>query len=121
MQKEGIDALKRMAQMAKNRLRNKVREKDNKKAGSRSNFKVIFGDGVDVKSKIITKEDIKLYNKIKEMLDENYDIINPISKLIDYKVYNKLDELSQERYLFNLVDKYKLYKAKYEEERKMAN
>ena len=120
MQKQGIEALKRMAQMAKNRLRNKVKEVDNKKSG-RSNFKVIFGSGVDIKSKIITKEDEKLYNKIKLMLDEDFDIINPIAKLIDYKVYNKLDNLSQERYLFQLVDKYKTYKAKYEEERKLAN
>ena len=51
------------------------------------------------------------------MLDENQDVANPIAHLIDYKVYNKLDSLSKERYLFELVDKYKLYKTRYLEER----
>lgn len=117
MQKQGIDALKRMAQMAKNRLRNKVNEMDNKSIKSRGNFKILYSDGVDIKSKIITREDIKLYEKVKEMLDKNCDITNPISKLIDHKVYNKLDERSKERYLFELVDKYKKYKEKYEKEK----
>ena len=52
MQKEGIDALKRMAQMAKNRLRNKACEKDNKNLGNRCYFKVIYGGTADIKSKI---------------------------------------------------------------------
>ena len=117
MQKQGVDALKRFAQMAKNRLRNKVREQDIKESKGKSNFKVIYGTGVDVKSKIITKEDEKLYVKIRDMLDENVDIINPIAKLIDYKVYNKMDTLSKERYLFEMVNKYKIYKTKYQQEK----
>ena len=118
MQKQGIDALKRMALMAKNRLRNKVTEKDNKKIKNRGYFKVLYGDSVDIKSKIITREDMKLYDKVKAMLDENSDITNPISRLIDYKQYNKMDEMGKERYLFDLVGKYKKYKEKYNEERK---
>ena len=117
MQKQGIDALKRMAQMAKNRLRNKVNEMDNKNIKVRGNFRVLYGYNVDIKSKIIVQEDVRLYEKIKTMLDENCDIINPISKLIDYKIYNKLDERLKERYIFDLVDKYKKYKEKYEQER----
>ena len=57
MQKQGLDALKKMALMAKNRLRNKVRENDNKALQKGDRFKVLFGEGVDIKSKIITKED----------------------------------------------------------------
>lgn len=117
MQRQGIDALKRMALMAKNRLRNKVRENDNKALKQGDKFKVLFGEGVDIKSKIITKEDVKLYGKIKEMLDENEDITNPIARLIDYKVFNKLEDNAKERYLFELVDKYKAYKNKYYDER----
>lgn len=117
MQKSGIDALKRMAQMAKNRLRNKVNEKENKNIKNKGSFKIIYGESMDIKCKIITKEDVKLYEKVKNMLDENFDIINPIAKLIDYKTYNKLDTLSQERYLLDLVDKYKKYKEKYLQEK----
>ena len=36
---------------------------------------------------------------------------------IDYKIYNKLDERCKERYFFDLVDKYKRYRIKYQEER----
>lgn len=117
MQKQGLDALKRMAQMAKNRLRNKVRENDNKALLKRDKFNVLFGEGVEIKSRIITKEDTRFYNKVKTMLDENEDIVNPISKLIDHKIYNKLDEQAKERYLFDVVEKYKTYKEKYLSER----
>ena len=117
MQKQGIDALKRMALMAKNRLRNKVRENDNKALQKGDRFKVLFGEGVDIKSKIITKEDAKLYGKVKQMLDENEDVVNPLAKLIDYKIYNKLNDTEKERYLLVLVNKYKQYKIKYYDER----
>lgn len=117
MQKQGLDALKRMAMMAKNRLRNKVRENDNKAIRQNDKFKILFGEGVDIKSKIITKEDKKLYNKVKLMLEEDEDVINPIAKLIDFKVFNKLDDNAKERYLLELVEKYKTYKIKYYEEK----
>lgn len=117
MQKQGIDALKKMALMAKNRLRNKVRENDNKTLQKGDRFKVLFGEGVDIKSKIITKEDAKLYGKVKQMLDENEDIVNPLAKLIDYKIFNKLNDSEKERYLLVLVNKYKQYKIKYYDER----
>lgn len=117
MQKQGIDALKRMAQMAKNRLRNKVKENNNRQLKKNDSYKVLFGEIVDIKSKIITKEDYNLYNKVKQMLSSDEDIFNPLARLIDYKVYNKLMPLAQERYILNLVDKYKTYKAKFEQEK----
>lgn len=118
MQRQGIDALKRMAQMAKNRLRSKVNEKENKSLKGNGKFKILYGDGIDVKCKIITKEDMKLYGKVKAMLEEDFDVLNPISQLIDYKIYNKLDSFAKERYVFDLVDKYKRYKEKYIAEKK---
>jgi len=120
MQTQGIDALKRMALMAKNRLRKKVNENDNKNIKNRGQFKVIYGEGVDVKSKIITREDRKLYEKVKTMLDEEGEVTNPMARLIDYKVYNKLSSESKERYLFEMLDKYKKYKQKYNDEKQRA-
>ena len=117
MQREGVDALKRMAQMAKNRLRNKVKDNDNKKLKNKSCFRVLYGSSVDIKSKIISREDLKLYEKVKAILNEDKDIFNPISRLIDHKVYNKLETNAKERYLFDIVDKYKKYKEMYEEEK----
>ena len=117
MQREGVDALKRMAQMAKNRLRNKVREIDNKKCKNKSCFKVLYGGAVDIKSKIISRDDLKLYEKVKAILNEDNDVFNPIARLIDHKIYNKLETGAKERYLFEIVDKYKKYKEMYEEEK----
>ena len=117
MQREGVDALKRMAQMAKNRLRNKVKDNDNKKLKNKSCFRVLYGSSVDIKSKIISREDLNLYEKVKAILNEDKDIFNPISRLIDHKVYNKLETNAKERYLFDIVDKYKKYKEMYEEEK----
>jgi len=119
MQKQGIDALKRMALAAKNRLRNKVKENDNKVFFKKNGFRVLFGESVEIKSKLITKEDDKFYKKVKEILNENIDVIDPISRLIDYKIYNKLDNRAKERYFFDLVDKYKKYRNKYQEEKYM--
>ena len=117
--REGIDALKRMAQMAKNRLRNKVNENENKMIKKRGGFIILQAGNMDIKSKIITKEDNKLYERVVSILDEG-DVFNPIARLIDSRVYNKLDEMAKERYLFELVDKYKRYKEKYERERKVS-
>ena len=117
MQKTGYDALKRMAQIAKNRLRSKVNEYDNKSIKSRGNFKILYGKDIDIKSKIISRDDTKLYQKVKSILEEDFDIVNPIAKLIDYKVYNKLSDLDKERYLFDIIEKYKYYKQKFQEER----
>ena len=120
MQKQGIDALKRMALMAKNRLRNKVKENNNKQLKKNDSYKVLFGEIVDIKSKIITKEDDKLYEKVNHLLEQDADVVNPLAYLIDYKVYNKLMPQAQERYIFNLVCKYKIYKAKYEQEKNIG-
>lgn len=120
MQKQGIDALKRMAQMAKNRLRNKVKENNNKQLKKTDSYKVLFGEIVDIKSKIITKDDDVLYGKIKQMLEEDADVANPIARLIDYKVYNKLMPLAQERYIFNLIERYKACKTRYEQEKNIG-
>ena len=72
MQKQGIDALKRMALMAKNRLRNKVKENNNKQLKKSDNYKVLFGEVVDIKNKIITKDDDVFYNKIKNWLTPDF-------------------------------------------------
>ena len=120
MQKDGVDALKKMAQMAKNRLRNKVNEKENKMIKSKGGFTILYCGGNDIKSKLITKEDVKFYDKVKLMLQEE-NVFNPLARLIDNKVYSKLDELAKERYLFELIDKYKICKDRCEREKEIAN
>lgn len=117
MQKQGLDALKRMALQAKKRLRNKVKQNEIKNQKNNKSYRVIFGDGVDIINKTISKEDTKFYEKLKTLLDNNIDVVNPISVLTDNKIFNKLDDLAKERYLFAMIEKYKTYKQKYEEEK----
>ena len=116
--REGIDALKRMAQMAKNRLRNKVNENENKMFKNRGSYTILQG-GIDIKSKIISKEDEKLYQKVASILSQG-DVFNPLARLIDTKIYSKLDDSAKEKYLFELIEKYKAYKEKYEREQKAS-
>ena len=86
---------------------------------SRSGLKIVYFNGSDIKNKIITTEDLKFYEKVKIILQEN-GVFNPLARLIDNKTYNRLDDNAKERYLFGIVAKYKKYKQKYEEEKERA-
>ncbi len=94
---EGRDILKFMAQQAKNRLRGKDKN-------LRPNVKTI-----DV------KDDEKLYGIVKKTVDDN--CINPLAELIDIKYYKTLSNDQKERYFFNLADKYRELKQRYEHEK----
>lgn len=94
---EGRDILKFMAQQAKNRLRGKDKN-------LRPNVKTI-----DV------KDDEKLYGIVKKTVDDN--CINPLAELIDIKYYKTLSSDQKERYFFNLADKYRELKQRYEHEK----
>lgn len=92
-----MSSIRQLAQLAKYRLRGE--EKFNKNV-----------------KKISSSLDEALYNKVKELLAEEEEVINPIARLMDNKHYNSLNEEQKERYFFELVDKYKLYREKIEEE-----
>ena len=111
------DALKKLARQAKNRLskRNYFNGKG-EIGGMRNNF---FADYKLVL--ISNKEDEKLYTKVKEILAENEDIINPIGKLVDSNKYQTLSQMDKERYIFNLAEKYKEMKKRFEREKEFSN
>lgn len=60
----------------------------------------------------------ELYEKVCRLLDKEEIVINPIKELVDYKYYNTLTLDAKQKYIFELSEKYKIMKIRYEEERK---
>ena len=84
------DILKIMANRAKNRLMNK-------------SLKDTYPN---VSIKIISNNDDKFYNKVKEMLNKNKNVTNPIKLLMDENKLIKMNSLQREKYLFETINKY---------------
>ncbi len=109
-------ALKRLARQAKNRL-----GKRNYYNG-KGDFKVIDGGYLaDYKLVLLSnKEDEKLYSKVKTILSENEDVINPLGRLVDKTKFSSLSEMDKERYIFNLAEKYRAMKERYKNEKEFS-
>lgn len=64
----------------------------------------------------------ELYERVCRMLDRDEIVINPIQELVDYKYYNTLSLEAKQKYIFDLSEKYKQMKDRYQLERqKFAN
>ena len=118
------DILKELASRAKNRLKNGAySDSQSIKNDIRKNFKIYEG-GMKSNCKYVLlnkDEDEKFYLKVKNLLTENADIVNPIGSLIDKKKFNSLNDLDKELYLFKLVDKYREMKERFEKENLMES
>lgn len=58
----------------------------------------------------------ELYEKVCRLLERDEIVINPIKELVDYKHYNSLSLEAKQKYIFDLSEKYKLMKMRYEKE-----
>ncbi len=58
----------------------------------------------------------ELYEKVCKILDRDEVVINPIKELVDYKYYNTLSLDAKQKYIFDLSEKYKFMKTRYEKE-----
>lgn len=58
----------------------------------------------------------ELYERVCKLLDRDEIIINPIQELIDYKHYNTLSLDAKQKYIFDLSEKYKEMKNRYNKE-----
>ncbi len=99
----GREMLKALAQQAKDRLRAR-------------NCKGVncVKDNV-IRTVIIKSDDEQLYNKVKDVV--NLDIVNPMAELIDINYYKTLTNEQKERYFFELSDKFRELKSRYEKEK----
>ena len=92
-----------MARDAKSRMRNYNREKSifNQIPYSKVSFNVY---------------DQELYERVCKILSRDEIVINPIKELIDNKYYNTLSLEGKQKYIFDLSEKYKEMKIRYEQE-----
>ena len=58
----------------------------------------------------------ELYNRVCRLLERDEVIINPIQELIDRKYYNTLSLEAKQKYIFDLSEKYKELKLRYQHE-----
>lgn len=58
----------------------------------------------------------ELYEKVCKILNRDEIVINPIKELVDYKYYNTLSLDAKQKYIFDLSEKYKTMKIRYEKE-----
>ena len=109
MERSCSDALRRLAKQAKNRL-------NGRKNGG---YKIYGGEFLaDYKLvQISSKEDERFYQKVSEILKENYDIINPLGKLVEIEKIANMSDIEKERYVITLADKYIKMKNRFEKER----
>ncbi len=91
-----------LARDAKTRMRNYNKEKS------------IFEQMSYVK--VYNAHEQELYNKVCKLLDSDTIVINPIKELIDNNYYNSLSLEGKQKYIFELSEKYKEMKARYERE-----
>lgn len=106
----GRELLKYMAQQAKNRMKSK-----NADMSLVTNY--AKNRPIIISTRITEDEDNELYDRVCELLDNDKDCFNPIDKLMDIDEYNHMNLQGKERYLFNLAEKYRLFKDKYETEK----
>ena len=92
-----------MARDAKSRMKNYNREKSifNQIPYSKVSFSVY---------------DQELYERVCKILSSDEIIINPIKELIDNKYYYTLSLEGKQKYIFDLSEKYKEMKLRYERE-----
>ena len=58
----------------------------------------------------------ELYEKVCRLMEREDVVINPIKELVDYAYYNSLSLEAKQKYIFELSEKYKLMKLRYEKE-----
>ena len=58
----------------------------------------------------------ELYEKVCKLMEREDVVINPIKELVDYKQYNTLSLEAKQKYIFDLSEKYKVMKERYEKE-----
>ena len=70
----------------------------------------------------LSEKEQNLYERVCRILDSNTIVIKPIKELVDNKYYNTLSLEGKQKYIFDLSEKYKEMKVRYEREhQQLAN
>ncbi len=92
-----------LARDAKSRMRNYHRERS------------VF-DQLPYSKLSFSVHDQELYERVKRLLSRDEVVINPIQELIDKKYYDTLSFDGKQKYIFDLSEKYKELKIRFERE-----
>lgn len=101
------DILKALALRAKNRLIRNTVEEDDKP--NRSDFCI----------KIIKSGDQVFYDKVKNLLSKEENLLNPIKVLMDESLYSRMSAVEKEKYLLETAEKFARYKSMIEGEKEL--
>ena len=97
-----------LAKEAKNRLRNYSKEKS------------IF-DQIPYAKVCFGVQERELYEKVCKLMKREEVVVNPIKELVDHKYYNTLSLEAKQKYIFDLSEKYKQMKDRYEKENEVTS
>ncbi|MCL2861104.1 MAG: hypothetical protein FWE22_01675 [Firmicutes bacterium] len=131
-QKKDYSELKKRALLAKHRLKigywQQVHEKKSSeltKENGNTIMEKLIKDEIKEKferemnkelgNKQVLKEE-EFFEKVRKILDDDEDSINPIGKLIEHDVYDKLDDDNKQRYILELSKKFREMSARYNKE-----
>lgn len=95
-----------LAKDAKSRMKNYNREKS------------IFAQ-IPYSKAYFTAQEQDLYERVCKILSRDDVVVNPIQELVDVKYYNSLSLEAKQKYIFDLAEKYKIMKLRYEQESRM--
>ncbi len=111
MKNEENDILKMLALQAKMRMKNGAY---NKKSQAGSN---LVGRGMRMYVSnfsadyrllaLSTKEDDEILEKVKDMMKDDKNIINPIKQLVDQVKFDKMSDVEKMRYTLSVSEKYR--------------
>ena len=78
------------------------------------------GQSLDIDSevnvKVISSDDETFERKVRALLQDDQDMVNPIKKLMDETLLLRLDARGREKYLLETVDKYHAIRKRIERE-----
>lgn len=111
MKNEENDILKMLALQAKMRMKNGAYNKKSQTGSnlvSRGMRMYVSNFSADYRLLALsTKEDDEILEKVKDMMKDDKDIINPIKQLVDQVKFDKMSDVEKMRYTLSVSEKYR--------------
>lgn len=96
------EVLKALALKAKNRM---IHKKEESSVDS------------DIDVKVISDNDDLFFSKVRALLEDDADIINPMKYLMDESLMLRMDARGREKYLLDTIEKYHRFRKRLESEK----
>lgn len=111
MKNEENDILKMLALQAKMRMKNGAYSKrptSNSNLTHRGMKMYVSNFSADYRLLALsTKEDDEILEKVRDMMKDDKDIINPIKQLVDQVKFDKMSDVEKMRYTLSVSEKYR--------------